>query len=127
MESTKKPFSISYEYETEYLRAHVSGEEDMLQNSIMFWLEIKEECLKHNYKKCLVTENFKTVISTTEMFIMVDKLIQEGSPDVKIAFVDSNIDHLYQNKFAEDVAVNRGVNVKVFTDTEEAKKWLLSE
>ena len=33
-------------------------------------------------------------------------------------------DQMFPDNFVENVAVNRGVNLKIFTDIEEAKDWL---
>ncbi len=42
-----------------------------------------------------------------------------------IAFVDTNPEHAFAlMEFAETVAVNRGVHVKVFRDVPAARKWI---
>ncbi len=42
-----------------------------------------------------------------------------------IAFVDTNPEHTFvPMQFAETVAVNRGVNVKVFHDVPAAMDWI---
>lgn len=42
-----------------------------------------------------------------------------------MAFVDGNPRHDAANmQFAENVAVNRGVNVRVFPDVAAAREWL---
>jgi hypothetical protein len=49
-----------------------------------------------------------------------------GFSDKKIAFVDRIADQAELNSFGELVAVNRGLNVKIFKSVDEAEKWLLS-
>lgn len=45
----------------------------------------------------------------------------------RIAFVDVNPDHPIANmQFAETVAVNRGLNVRVFATVEEAERWIVT-
>ena len=42
-----------------------------------------------------------------------------------IAFVDTNPEHDFAAmEFAETVAVNRGVNVRVFRDVPSAREWI---
>jgi hypothetical protein len=44
----------------------------------------------------------------------------------KIAYVDINPEHNANDmEFAEDVAVNRGVFVRVFSTIHEAEQWLM--
>ena len=43
----------------------------------------------------------------------------------RVAYVDINRDHPHENmQFAETVAVNRGLNVRVFLTVEEAERWI---
>ena len=42
----------------------------------------------------------------------------------RIAYVDATMDDSEKPKFAETVAVNRGVNVRLFRDLDAAKAWL---
>jgi hypothetical protein len=47
---------------------------------------------------------------------------------LRIAYVDTNPEHDPKTmKFAETVATNRGVNVRVFSGLEDAEKWLVGE
>jgi hypothetical protein len=43
----------------------------------------------------------------------------------KLAIVDVNEDSRKDNLFTETVAVNRGYNVKIFDNENDAKEWLL--
>jgi hypothetical protein len=56
-------------------------------------------------------------------------VISQGSPDgsalERIAYVDANAEHVPDMaKFAELVARNRGVNVRLFRDVPDAERWL---
>jgi hypothetical protein len=45
----------------------------------------------------------------------------------RIAFVDNNPEHdLSRMQFAEDVAVNRGADMRLFGSVEAAERWLLA-
>lgn len=46
----------------------------------------------------------------------------------RIAYVDVNEDHNSAlMKFAETVAVNRGINIRLFENVHDAERWLIAE
>ncbi len=123
----EKPYYIQYDYRDKYLFALVSGEKDSLDVSVKFWKEIFDECEAKNYKRILITENFRNNISAIDMYILGEKLIEMGPKDTSVAFVDKQIQQLEMNKFTETVAYNRGGRGKAFADMKEAEKWLLEQ
>ena len=123
----EKPYKIQYDYRNRYLFALVSGEKDSLEISLQFWQEILDECESKNYKRALITENFRNNISAIDMYILGEKLIEMVPRDTCVAFVDSQISQLELNKFTETVAYNRGGKGKVFVDEKEAESWLLEQ
>jgi len=120
-------YVIQYDYRDKYLYASVSGEKDSLELSLKFWQEIFTECESKNYKRLLVTENFKNNISPIDMFILGEKLGEMASRNTSVAFVDKQIQQLEMNKFSETVAYNRGGRGRVFSDFTEAENWLLEQ
>ena len=123
----EKPYNIQYDYRDKYLFALVSGEKDSLDVSVKFWKEIFDECEAKNYKRILITENFRNNISAIDMYILGEKLIEMGPKDTSVAFVDKQILQLEMNKFTETVVYNRGGRGKAFADMKEAEKWLLEQ
>ncbi|HJZ39200.1 MAG TPA: hypothetical protein VJ203_02425 [Bacteroidales bacterium] len=120
-----KPYTLQFEYREGYLYASVSGEKDSLETSLLFWQEIFNEGEAKNYKKILITENFKNEISTMDMFILGEKLLEMASRNTSVAFVDKQLQQMEMNKFTETVIYNRGGRGKAFSDMKEAEKWLL--
>ena len=120
-----KPYTLQFEYREGYLYASVSGERDSLETSLLFWQEIFDEGEAKNYKKILITENFKNEISTMDMFILGEKLLEMASRNTSVAFVDKQLQQMEMNKFTETVIYNRGGRGKAFSDMKEAEKWLL--
>jgi hypothetical protein len=120
-----KPYTLHFEYREGYLYASVSGEKDSLETSLLFWQEIFDEGEAKNYKKILITENFKNEISTMDMFILGEKLLEMASRNTSVAFVDKQLQQMEMNKFTETVIYNRGGRGKAFSDMKEAEKWLL--
>jgi hypothetical protein len=64
-------------------------------------------------------------MSTVEIFDLHDLHQHEFSKDTKHALLYSPANIARADvQFAENVAVNRGIYLKVFTDIESAKRWL---
>ena len=72
----------------------------------------------------LVEEDLTGQLSFGELHQFAAELPQLGFYDIKIAFVDRHIDQHMMNQFGENVAVNRGIDVKVFKQTANAEVWL---
>ena len=118
-------YKIQFEDRKLYLFAYVAGETDSLEVSLQFWADILKETKELNHRKVLVVENFGNSISTFDTYILNQRLGQMGFFNIRIAFVDEVPGHEESNLFGETVATNRGLIVKVFSDTGEAEKWLL--
>lgn len=108
-----------------YLHITVTGDntsEDVRQ----YLAEVHEACVNHNCAYVLIEENLQgRSLETLELFQVIAKAAQP-SPAVRcVAYIDLNPEHdAKRMKFAETVASNRGMMVKVFTDMAEAEKWL---
>ena len=122
----KTPYQITFTDREEYLYAAVSGEEDSLEVSIAYWTEVLAEARERGKNKLLVTENFTNAVSAIDMYMLVEEMQKRGVTDLKIAFVDSEFSQFEMNKFAETVAVNRGIYAKIFNTEVEADQWLRS-
>jgi hypothetical protein len=78
--------------------------------------------------KLLVVENIKTNPgSVLEMYNIVNAAIKLDFRGKTIAFVDLIEDHYNSNKFGETLAVNLGVNGKLFKTVSEAANWLRTQ
>ncbi|MBN1142994.1 MAG: hypothetical protein JXA72_01160 [Bacteroidales bacterium] len=125
--SEEKPYAIQFNHGTQYLTAIVSGEKDSLDVSLMFWKEIFDECESGNYKRVLISENFRNDISAIDMYILGEKLCEMAPKDICVAFVDDQLQQLEMNRFTETVVYNRGGKGKAFANKEEAEIWLLEQ
>lgn len=125
-EENKLHYTIQYTYFPDYLSAYVTGAKDSLEISFSFWQEILAATKAKDYKKVMVSEDFEETVSIVDMFFLAEEISKLGYRGIKIAFVDSKIEHLELNQFGETVATNRGVLVKVFSDPIMATEWLLS-
>jgi hypothetical protein len=123
----EKPYTIQFDYREKYLFAHVFGERDSLEVSLLFWKDIFDESEAKKYKRILVTEDFRNNISAIDMYILGEKMIEMAPRNISAAFVDSQIQQLEMNKFTETVIYNRGGRGKIFADIKDAEKWLLEQ
>lgn len=121
-----KPYSLTFEHRPEYLYAYVEGEEDSYEISSVYWREIAEECKAKKYAKVLIVEDIVESGTMADAYQLSSELPQMGFLAIKVAFVDKYIEQQDLNQFGELVAVNRGINGKIFNDVDEAEKWLLA-
>jgi hypothetical protein len=120
------PYQIRFEDRETYLYASVTGEKDSLEVSVAYWTDVFTEMRIRNTNKVLVTEDFKDVVSAMDMYMLIEEIQKLGLTDLQIAFVDKELSQFELNKFAETVAVNRGIYGKIFNSEAEAERWLLS-
>ena len=78
-------------------------------------------------KRVLIDENIEQGAPMADVFRLATELPRMGFGPTRIAFVDRFLDHSEINEFAELVAVNRGLNGKIFNDQELALEWLLND
>ena len=87
--------------------------------------EICDECIKNQCSKVLIdVRTFKEHINILKIFDLASKNLPEIIKNKinKVAIVDLEI--FDNTMFFENVAVNRGHNVRIFTDVFDAKQWL---
>jgi hypothetical protein len=111
-----------------YLHAKVSGNNDAA--TVMRYLkDVYDACLREECPRVLIEESLEGPgLSVAEVFGVIAKASEQVWPVVQqIAYVDTNPLHDFAKmQFAEVVASNRGVNVRVFSSIRYAKEWLSS-
>lgn len=104
-----------------------------------YWRSLAHECRARQIKKILVeadcfhensgiffeTEKTPVSFSYIEIYQLAEYVSNLDFCGVKIAFVTNHADRHETNRFAELVATNRGLNGKIFYDTDEARSWLV--
>ncbi len=115
--------------EDDYLHILVTG--DNTPTDVAAYLEeIRKVCAEHGLSRVLIEENLTgPPFEAGDIYDIVSEASVDVAPGIRyIAFVDVNPEHDFAAmKFAETVAVNRGVNVKVFHDTSSATGWIRSQ
>lgn len=108
----------------QYLHAIVTGQNSR-ENVERYLEDILQECISRGYSRLLIEERLDGPrIGVADVFQIVSEQSVTARGNFKaIAYVDVNASgDLMQ--FAETVAVNRGVPVKVLATVSAAEKWL---
>ena len=120
------PYHLTIEENPSYLHAKVTGTHNA-ENARRFLVEVHEACVRGNYSAVLLEMNLSgPSLSTVSIF----DVISERSPDAlklkRIAYVDAGSERdPRQARFAETVARNRGVRVRLFRNVDDAERWIL--
>jgi hypothetical protein len=110
-----------------YLHAIGRGQRTR-DNALRFLQEAGDACIKSGRANLLVEMAFTgQQLETSKVFEVVKARSAEGSRLSKIAYVDVAQANRERPRFAETVARNRGVNVRLFDDVASAQAWLAEE
>jgi len=90
------------------------------ERAIAFMKEVGEVCRQEKFSKVLVDLNGGAEISLMEGFRLGSTGAETFRSLAKVAVVSQSV--LIQ--FVETVGINRGGNVRMFTELEKARKWL---
>ncbi len=119
-----KPYRLTFEVRPKYLCSYVEGEEDSYEISIAYWQETADEAKRLGLSKVLIEENIVGTGTELDAYRFAADIARMGFS--RVAFVDRQLDHAEVNAFAELVALNRGLNCKIFNDISAAEMWLIS-
>lgn len=117
-------YNLSIKENPSYLHFIVNGK-NTKQNVIHYLQDILKASITRKHRKILIEEHL-TGPRLTEFPVF--EIASEGSENARgyfdaIAYVDTNARGNLM-KFAETVAVNRGLPVNVFYSVADAEKWL---
>ena len=125
------PFRFSMQVKGDYLRFEVSGARvpgEMVPEMLKLWALVADECRARGVTRVLGVNGLTGPTSQMDVFEISRQLPAVlGSAVHKIAFVIlGGEEALKVSFFAENVAVNRGLNGRVFVDEDTALAWLLA-
>jgi hypothetical protein len=110
----------------EYLHIMVTGD-NTPENVANYLSEVRDKCVESRCPNVLIEENLKgPSLGTGVIYTIVTAAGTQVWPVVRrIAYIDVNPEHNTEAmQFAETVAVNRAVNMKLFSSVADAEKWL---
>ena len=111
-----------------YLHLKVAGE-NSLKSVREYLMEVLEICARNNCLNVLIEENLVGQrLNTLDVFNVVRSgLSHAGRYPQVIAYIDVNAgQEPGLMLFAESLAVNRGINIRVFNSVHDAEAWLES-
>ncbi len=117
-------YELTFEKRASFIHAIVAGD-NSAETVIAYMNDVKQECEDRDCYRVLIEEKLEGK-RMDEMQIF--SLISEGSPDAlgffeALAYVDEQQD-FEVIKFAETVAINRGIPIAVFSSVADAENWL---
>jgi hypothetical protein len=119
-------YVLSVENKGTYLHITVTGD-NTPKNVANYLSEVRDKCVKHQCSNVLIEENLRgPSLATGIIYNIVTEASNQVWPQVRrIAYIDINPEHNTRSmQFAETVAVNRAVNVRLFSSVLDAQKWL---
>ncbi len=117
-------FKIRYDVEPGYLRAHVYEGTDSLEVSLAMWRMLGDECRTAGATRLLLLEELKGSIDREGIEETIDAMDHAGLAAFRIAFVEL-LDDIEGNEYGEILCLERGIIVRVFSDEDTARRWLL--
>jgi len=121
----------AYHLETQdrngYLHARVVGPRTP-ENAQRFLKEAYEACVRKGYSALLLEMGLTgPALDMASVFRVIANRAPDGAKLKRIAYFEPNPTDIPAGLFAETVANNRGVNVRLFKDLAGADRWLANE
>jgi len=123
------PYAVELEDKPGYLHARITGINSR-EAVVEYTHDVHRACIERGSRALLIEENLSgPSLDMSSVFqVAADRSRQAIGVLKWIAYVDVNQEHdRLRMKFAEDVAVSRGANMRVFTSVVEAERWLQAE
>lgn len=121
--------AISYQFNVvdEILFVTASGFDESLEETQAYGLAVMQACLEHDIKRVLLDEtNLEYRLTTVETFQLA-KMFAEFTrhiPGLYKAALVCSPDYISDGIFWEDMVVNRGAQVRVYTNYDDAYRWV---
>jgi hypothetical protein len=122
-----KDYTLSIEAKNSHLFADVSG--IRTRESVMaVTIEVFDAAIANGLSRVLVdVRAYEGRLGVLEVYLLVTELFQKlRGKGIKQAAIVDRPQSATREWFLETVAVNRGFNLRIFTEVEEARKWLLA-
>lgn len=123
-QNDKATYTIVFEEYPNYLYALVHGDKYDYEVIAAFLSEIASECRKRNFDRVMIEENISATATEEDIARAAEDLPKFGFLGIRMAYLDRFTEHMELNEYGQDIAVDHGVNVKLFYDQAAADKWL---
>jgi len=115
---------LKFEDRNTYLYAEVSGPSDSFEISMAYWTAIAEQVHARGSRRLLVLERLGQYHGERDMTLMIDSIIALGFENVRVAFVDAFVEDFPIVEQGEILAMERGIEGRVFGSVQQADRWL---
>jgi hypothetical protein len=120
-------YELKVEVRPDYLHATAAGDRTA-DNVFRFLRESYAACVESEKSRLLLEMRLTgSRLGTLGIYRVISDRSADGARLRRIAYVEDPLDNVEEARFAETVAVNRAVNVRLFTDVSEAARWLESD
>ena len=121
------PYHLSIEEHPGYVHARASGEMSA-ENALRFLVEANAACRQRGGRSLLLEFGFSgPSLDGGAIYEIITARSAHATAFERIAYVDASTERDKAHmQFAETIARNRGVNVRLFRGVEEARQWLHS-
>ena len=120
-------YTLKIEKKPGYLHATVRGE-NTKENVMGYLSDVHNACVQRKSSCVLIEENLQGFsLKVTDIFQIASEACKDVAPVLnRVAYVDMNPEHRPEPmKFAENVATNRAINLRIFSNLAEAERWLV--
>jgi len=121
-------YSFSSELKDGYVHVKIRGDSDV-PTTARYMEEMFHACQEHKCSYLLIEENVEgEKLSMGDIFELISEKIDRFRPTLRVvAFVDVSPNPSLPNMaFAQDVILNRGIDVNYFRTVPDADAWLRS-
>lgn len=118
------PYRIVFEDYPNYLYALVHSEQYGYEVLAGFLREIAEQCKARGYNQVVIEENISATASDEDVVRIASELPALGFSDIRMAYIDRFSDQSEMNEMGKEVALDHGVDVRLFSNQADADKWL---
>ena len=127
MARKSKSYKLTLTQKFGYVHAVATGE-NSVENMKGYLEDLVRECAARGDRRVLVEERFVGPrLGMVDIFDLASSISDRARGLFEaIAYVDINAESDLNAKFGENVAVNRGLRVRVFRTVEDAASWLKS-
>jgi len=123
------PFALNFSRDGDLLRFEVSGVRvpgELTGEMIAVWTRVAEQCRAADCHRVIGVNHLSGPVSSTEVYqigLQVPGIL--GGAVRRLAFVVLGNEEAFRaNLFFESVAVNRGLEARIFADEAKALEWL---
>ena len=120
--------AITYNIKVEgdLLRVTASGFDESLEQTQQYSLAVIEAAVGHGCRRVLSDErDLKYRLGTVNTYQLAQAILEHAPRMARVALV-CHPDSEAEGEFFENVVVNRGLTLHVFTDFDEAEAWVMA-